>query len=91
MNKHGIYILLALIALFLIADMIQKQNRKINGLAYGLSGLQSGVAQNQFAAQVALQENHELKQTVKTMLDLSVQSEPETEREPIGFKTKNNG
>ncbi len=90
MNKT-VPIFIVVIALILIAswyfnELHQQQNRKINGLAYGLSGLKNGVAQNQFAAQVALQENHELKQTVKSMLDFSVQSETEAERELIGFK-----
>lgn len=88
MNKHGTYIILALIALFLIADMIQKQNRKINGLAYGLSGLQNGVAQNQFAAQVALQQTQEIGQMIQKINTVPFQ--PNVKREPIGFKTKSN-
>jgi hypothetical protein len=86
-----VVIALILIASWYFNELQQQQNRKINGLAYGLSGLQSGVEQNQFTAQVALQENHELKQTVKTIMDFSVQSEPEPDREPIGFKRQNNG
>jgi len=66
MNKSILpYIIIALFIGIVIAYYMDKQNRKINGLAYGLSVLQNGVAQSQMAAQVALQEIHELKDKAK--------------------------
>lgn len=53
------------IVLLFIAHTYQKQHEKINNLALGISGLQSHVDENQFAAQVALLEIHDIGIKVK--------------------------
>lgn len=65
MNKQVLFLMLSLIAILFIIYAMEKQNKKINGLTFALSDLQSHLDKNQFTVQVALEEAQELGKKFK--------------------------
>lgn len=88
MNKQILYIIAAILIAWFIIDLIQKQNKKINGLTYGLSGLQNSVTQFELVIEFGLQQiddmNSKIEQDEKRPpKDFIWASEPE----PIAIST----
>ena len=91
MNKNILFVLAGILLAYYVIDILLKQNKKITSLALGLNNLQEGVAQNEIAARISLQESHELKQTLNRIRSSETEFQKENKRNPIGYKSQNDG